>query len=348
MSSAGPAFLIGTPSPATSALGRLTQVRKEPTILAWLAAMQLLYGYEHPYGHPQWGNAAAIEGFNRADLQRFYETQIRPEQSAVIAVGDVALDELQPQLDEFLGTWKSASPPPSEPDFALLPPEATRLAVIDKPQAAQSVIHLALVGARRNTADFFALNVMNMVFGGQFSSRLNLNLREQKGYTYGARSAGTGAYTSAARWRPRRACRRPLPPRPWPSFSRSLTASSVPGRWRKRNSSSARSTSPAATWPASRRPRSLPRNWRRSSPTSCPTTTSTRVVPGVRAVTAEDVARVAKEYLALDRLAIVVVGDRAKIEPELRKLPVGIHLAVCHVDEDLRLLPAAERVDGRR
>ena len=60
--------------------------------------------------------------------------------------------------------------------------------LIDKPQAAQSVIHLALVGGRRNTADFFPQNVMNMVFGGQFSSRLNMNLREQNGYTYGARS----------------------------------------------------------------------------------------------------------------------------------------------------------------
>ena len=60
--------------------------------------------------------------------------------------------------------------------------------LIDKPHAAQSVIHIALVGARRNTADFFPQNVMNMIFGGQFSSRLNMNLREQKGYTYGARS----------------------------------------------------------------------------------------------------------------------------------------------------------------
>ncbi len=72
-----------------AALGRLTQIRNEPTVLASLAATQLLYGYDHPYGHPQWGNPAIIKGLKPADLKRFYETHIRPEQAAVIAVGDV-------------------------------------------------------------------------------------------------------------------------------------------------------------------------------------------------------------------------------------------------------------------
>ena len=86
-----------------AALGRLTQIRNEPTVLASLAATQLLYGYDHPYGHPQWGNPGIIKGLKPADLKRFYETHVRPEQAAVIAVGDIALEELKQQLEAAAG-----------------------------------------------------------------------------------------------------------------------------------------------------------------------------------------------------------------------------------------------------
>ena len=74
-----------------------------------MAATQLLYGYDHPYGHPQWGNPAIIKGLKPADLKRFYETHMRPEQAAVIAVGDVALDELKQQLEAV--AWDRGSRP---------------------------------------------------------------------------------------------------------------------------------------------------------------------------------------------------------------------------------------------
>ena len=128
-------------------MGRFTQIRNEPTVLASLAATQLLYGYEHPYGHPQWGTPAIIKEFKPADLQRFYTTHMRPEQAAVIAVGDIQLDELKQQLEESLGEWKSASPAPADPDFELPQSKPRCLVLIDKPHAAQSVIHVALVGA---------------------------------------------------------------------------------------------------------------------------------------------------------------------------------------------------------
>ena len=243
-----------------SVLGRLEQIRNEPMILASLAATQLLYGYDHPYGHPPWGNPAAVEGFGRADLKRFHEAYMRPEEAVIVAVGDVELDELQRRGEQSLGSWRAAAPAATVPNFALPPARPTTLVLIDKPHAAQSVIHIAMLGAWRNTPDYFAQNVMNMVFGGQFSSRLNMKLREQKGYTYGAAAPGIGALTSAGRCWPRRACKRPLPPTPWPSFSRNSAAWPASGRWRKRNSTSARSILPAAMPPASRPPRRLPRN----------------------------------------------------------------------------------------
>jgi zinc protease len=322
-----------------SALGRLTQIRNEPTVLASLAATQLLYGYDHPYGHPPWGNAATIKGFQWADLKRFHETCMRPEQAAVIAVGDITLDELKPQLEEFLGTWKSAAPAPLDADFALPQPTPTRLVLIDKPHAAQSVIHLALIGARRNTADFFAQNVMNMIFGGQFSSRLNMNLREQKGYTYSARSAWdwrvhqrgpllatasvqtavtAGALAEFLKELDGMAGARPVGEKELDFCKKYVTRGYTAGF---------ETPSQVATQLETLLAYKLPDDYFNT------------VVPGVRAVTAADVARVAKEYLAVDRLTMIVVGDRAEIEPDLRKLPTGTDLTVYQFDENFRLLP---------
>ena len=78
--------------------------------MASLAATQLLYGYDHPYGHPQWGMPAVIQGLKPADLRHFYEACMRPEKAVVVAVGDITLDELRQRLETALGSWKSAAP----------------------------------------------------------------------------------------------------------------------------------------------------------------------------------------------------------------------------------------------
>ena len=323
----------------TAALGRLTQIRNEPTLLALIAAAQHLYGYDHPYGHPPWGNPAVLKGLKPADLERFYAGHMRPEQASVVAVGDITLDALMKQLEESLGAWKSASPAPASPDFSLPQPKPTSLLLIDKPHAAQSVIHMALVGAQRNTADFFPLNVMNMVFGGQFSSRLNMNLRERKGYTYGARSTwdwrvherGPLVATASVQTAVTAAAlaeflkelegmvgARPVEEKELDFCKKFVTRGYTAGF---------ETPSQVATQLETLVAYKLPDDYFNS------------VVPGVWAVTANDTMRVAKQYLALDRLAILVVGDRATIEPELRKLPIGKDLTVYEFDDDFRLLP---------
>ncbi len=196
------------------------------------------------------------------------------------------------------------------------------MVLIDKPGAAQSVIEVALVGAERKSPDYFPLTVMNMVFGGQFSSRLNLNLREEKGYTYGARSMfewrvrQPGPFVATASVQTAR--HRPRPGRV-PQGDRGHGRR--PARRPPRNSTSARSSSPAATRPASRRPRQIAQQLETLFAYQLPDDYFNTVVPGVMAVTADDVLRVAKKYLPLDRLTVVVVGDRKAIEPALRKLP---------------------------
>jgi len=323
-----------------STLGRFTQIRNEPTVLASLAATQFLYSYHHPYGHPQWGTPSIVKEFKPADLKRFYEIHMRPERAAIIAVGDIALDELKQQLEESLGDWKSASAAAVEPRFALPPPQATRLVLIDKPHAAQSVVHLALVGTRRNTPDFFSQSVMNMVFGGQFSSRLNLNLREEKGYTYGARSAWDWRVHERGPFVATASVQTAVTAPALSEFLKELDGM-VGGRPVTENeldfckkfvtrgyTAGFETSTQVATQLETLFAYKLPDDYFNT------------VVPGVRAVTVEDTLRVAKKYLDLGRLAIIVVGDRAKIEPELRKLPQGKDLAVYVFDEDFRLAPA--------
>ena len=168
------------------ALARLMQVRDESRALAGLAVVGLLYGQDHPYGKFSYGTPETLASLTRDDLQQFYRQHIRPEEASVIVVGDVTRDAIIQQLDQTLGTWQ-VDGEVSEmkfPPVPAMPP--TRVILVDKPGAEQSEISVGLIGAERNCPDYFDLIVMNAIFGGQFSSRLNMNLREDKGYTYGA------------------------------------------------------------------------------------------------------------------------------------------------------------------
>jgi zinc protease len=321
-----------------AALARLSQIRNEPTVLASMAAVQLLYGSEHPYGHPQWGNPAVIKAIKRDQLEVYYRC-LRPEEAAVIAVGDITLAELTQRLEPALGNWQ---PSATSPRGGYEPPEQkpTRLVLVDKPHAAQSVFYIALLGSRRNTPDYFPQSVMNTVFGGQFSSRLNLNLREQKGYTYGARSAWDWRVRSEGLFVATSSVQTAVTAPALSEFLKELhdLAGARPVEAKELDfckkyvtrgyTAGFETPSQVASQLETLLEYQLPDDYFNS------------VVPSVQAVSADDVTRVAKKYLALDRLAIVVVGDRAKIEPELRKLSVGKDLKVYRFNDAFRLEPA--------
>jgi predicted Zn-dependent peptidase len=121
------------------------------------------------------------------DLKAFCNASIRPNDATLIVVGDVTLDELLPMLEQTLGAWQSKSISPLS--VTPLPEEGkAAIYIVDKPQAAQSQIRIGKIGLPRSTPDYFTVLVMNTVLGGGFNSRLNWNLREQKGYTYGTGS----------------------------------------------------------------------------------------------------------------------------------------------------------------
>jgi zinc protease len=325
------------------ALGRLTQVRNEPVALGSMAASQLLYGAEHPYGHPQLGNAESLRRITSDDLRKCYARCARPERSGMIAVGDITMAELKAELERVLSGWKSASADAAAENFPPAPEaKPTSVVLVDKAGAAQSVILVALVGADRKSPDYFPLTVMNMVFGGQFSSRLNMNLRENKGYTYGARST--------FEWRVRQ-------PGPFAAMASVQTAVTGPALVEfLKELEGMTGGRPVEAKELDFCQKYITRGYTAGFETPSQVATQLEtlfahklpddyfntVVPNTNAVSGSDVARVAKKYFKLDRLVIVVVGDRKVVEPELRKLPVGKDLSIMQFNDEFRLVPAKE------
>jgi len=321
------------------ALGRMVQVRDDAKALAQWVTAATLYGPAHPYGQPPYGTPATIRTINREDLLRFYQTHIRPEQATLVVVGDVRLADVVAELERVFAGWTAGADEPAA-ERLVAPPAArpTRIVLLDKPGAAQSVITVGQIGAARNSPDYYALSVMNAIFGGQFSSRLNLNLREAKGYTYGARTAFD--------WR----IRQPGPLLATASVETAATAPALVEFLKEFRGM-------AGSRPVSRQEvdfakaflaRSYPADF--ETPGQIALSLETLVeyglpgdffgmyMPRIHAVSGEEVSRVAKRYLDADHLVIVIVADRAKVGPSLRRLPVGKELEIVRCDEDFRLL----------
>jgi predicted Zn-dependent peptidase len=166
-------------------LTSLIQQRDQPPAIANNAFSLVLYGSDHPYGHNASGTEASVKSMTAADLEKFYKTYYRPNNATLIVVGDVTLGTIVPKLNGALANWISAEvasfsvPPPQAPD-------RMRVYLVDKPGAPQSEVRIGYPALARSTPDFFPVQVMNRMLGGQFTSRVNLNLREKHGYTYGA------------------------------------------------------------------------------------------------------------------------------------------------------------------
>jgi zinc protease len=167
-------------------LHRLTQLRDMPGAVADRAFLKLLYG-AHPYGHTPIGSEASLALIGVDDVRRFHAAAIRPSYATLIAVGDCAHDQIVRLASASFRDWHNtdAAAPPTSDGF----PNAPRLNIVPRPNAPQSELRIGHVAVPRDTPDYHALVVANTILGGQFVSRINLNLREDKGFTYGARTA---------------------------------------------------------------------------------------------------------------------------------------------------------------
>jgi zinc protease len=166
-------------------LETILQELDEPDILASHAIARAIFGPDHPYGRPSAGSRASMTALSRDDIEDFHRGLCRPRNAFLIAAGDTDEETLHRAARDAFGTWDPGAPASTmsvpEPD-----PVQPRIHLIDRPGAPQSEVRIGAVGAERTSDDYFALLVLNTMLGGSFTSRLNLRLREERGYTYGA------------------------------------------------------------------------------------------------------------------------------------------------------------------
>jgi zinc protease len=169
-------------------VNRLIQMRDMPPALAERAFARLLYG-EHPYGHMAIGTEASLGAMRPDDVSAFHTRFYAPSNTTVIVAGSASHDRLAALAEKAFGDWPIGGGA-WRPEVDGVPPSPDgRLALLHRPGAAQSELRVGHVSEARSTPDYHALIALNMVLGGQFVSRLNMKLREEKGYTYGARTS---------------------------------------------------------------------------------------------------------------------------------------------------------------
>jgi predicted Zn-dependent peptidase len=170
-------------------LDRLRQMRAQAATAADRAFTRSIFG-AHPYGHPGIGDPAGVTAITADDIRTFHARGYRPSETTLVLAGDLDPSAAAALLQDAIGDWAGAPDQPvvSAPPRHAAPPGQRRVVIVPRPGAPQSELRVGQVSAPRNTPDYHALLLWNAVLGGQFVSRLNLNLRQAKGYTYGVRS----------------------------------------------------------------------------------------------------------------------------------------------------------------
>jgi zinc protease len=306
-------------------LASLLQQRDQPTTLATEEFARRLFGAGHPLGRPVSGTPASVRATTTDDLRTFHRGFFRPDNAHLIVVGDMSADVAMASLERAFAGWTPGGVEPWQVPPAPAPQAATRVYLVDKPGAAQSQIRIGHVGIPRVHRDYYPLLVLNTILGGQFTSRINLNLREDKGYSYGARSAFqmgriAGPFVASA------------------GVETAVTRESVVEFMRELEEIrgarpvTAEELDFARASIVRREPLTLETNAQIAGRIQdlilygLPDDYFDEYNRRVAAVTLADVNRVAREYLQPDRFAIVVVGDRAVVEAALRQLPYPVEV----------------------
>jgi zinc protease len=300
-------------------LAALVQEKDDPNTTATRVLFAALYGAHNAYGYPETGTAESIKEISREDLQHFWQQNYLPNEAALIVAGNVKLAALRPLLEKAFGEWKAGKS--SVP--AIGAPETTdaRLILVDRPGAPQTTLVCFSIGPARSTPDYPQIEVMNTDLGGLFSSRINMNLREAHGYTYGAGSAflyrrapgpfivfsdvrtDVTAPATAEVFNELRRMRDSLMTPAELILSKDSIARSLPGRF-ERGTDAAGSFAELFAY-------DLPLDYYSNLPDR------------INAVTAEQAQAMAQKYILPEKIIVLAVGDRAKIEEELKKLNLG-------------------------
>jgi zinc protease len=300
-------------------LAALVQEKDDPNSTATRVVLAALYGAHHAYGYPDTGTAESVKAISRVDLQHFWQQSYFPNEAALIVTGNIKLAALKPLLEKEFGDWKAGKS--STP--AIGSPETTdaRLILVDRPGAQQTTLVCFAAGPARSTPDYTRIEVMNTDLGGLFSSRINMNLREAHGYTYGAGSVflyhrAPGPFivfsdvrtdvTAPATTEVFNELRRMRDTQMTPAeliLSKDSIARSLPGRF-ERGTEAAASFADLFTY-------DLPLDYFSILPDS------------INAVTVEQAQATAQKYILPEKMIVLALGDRAKIEEDLKKLNLG-------------------------
>jgi zinc protease len=300
----------------------LVRENDEPAILASKAFAAAVYGTGHRYGVPLAGTSRTIQSLDRDALVAFRRARYRPArgQAFLVVTGALEPDAVSASLERALAGWTGDRGAPAVASAAA-PPTPTAIHIIDRPGAPQSEIRVGHAGPPRTTSDYFPLIVLNTMLGGSFTSRLNLKLREEKGYTYGARSAfafraGPGPLMAGA------------------AVATAATADAVSdfiAEMRRLRSERVQ----ADELERARRylALGLPRRFETGEQIAVLLAEAELFGLGdrywdafgerVAAVEADDVARVAAVHLDPDHAQVVIVGDRSRIAADLEALGIG-------------------------
>ncbi|CAN5670648.1 pitrilysin family protein [soil metagenome] len=307
----------------------LLQRQDNPNAIANLVYNKILYGENHPYGVTL--SEKSAKAITRDDLKKYHAGIYRPNNAVLIVVGDAEMKTLKPKLEANFKDWKTGDVSQvTLPDVPM--PEKALIYVVDKPGAAQSIINIGQIGVSRESPDYFPLVVMNSLLGGQFTSRINMNLREDKGYTYGARSGfafrrGAGPFTASA------------------PVQTAVTTESVIEFLKEIKG--VRGEMPVTQQELEYNKESLIRGFPRGFETvdqiasqlgnvvtyDLPDTYFNDYITRIKAVALDDVNRVANKYLTPDKMAILIVGDRKVIEPKLKSIK-GLGDSIVYLDAE--------------
>lgn len=293
----------------------LTQARDQPATIASRVFAKILYGDAHPFG--QNVTEESLRAINREEILAFHKAYFQAGRALITVVGDVNYASVRATIEKSLASWPRGGEKPAFNYPALPQTHPMTIFLVDKPGAAQSTLAIGNPGPPRNTPDYDALQLMNTILGGMFQSRLNANIREQKGYSYGVNSSfgygkGPGAFrtggdmvsakTDAALVEFVKELRgiggaRPVSDDELQTAKDSLIQR-LPGTFESVQSVN---NAIVSLWT-----QGLPDSYYR------------QYIARISALKKEDVVRVAKQYIDMEHLTIVIVGDRASIEAPLR------------------------------
>jgi predicted Zn-dependent peptidase len=309
-------------------LVNLTQAKDQPNAIGANVFAKILYGEAHPYGQRMTETSA--KAITRDDVIAFHKAYFQPGRAIITVVGDVTPSNAKASVEKALAAWAKGGAKPAF-DYPKLPElQPAKIYLVDKPGAAQSVFNIGLPGPPRNTPDYFALQVLNTILGGMFQSRLNANIREQKGYSYGVNSGfnygkGPGAFRAGGAIVSNKTDLAliefmkelkgivgdiPITDDEIKTAKESLIQR-LPQRFASVNGISDAISSLTV--------QGLPDDYYQT------------YAKNVSAVTKEDLLRVAKRYIDLNHLYIVIVGNRAEIEAGLKATNIA---PITYVDID--------------